>query len=129
MSVPEVFTGFLDAIDNEDRATRTREVLAWVHETYPRLEPVVKWNQPMFTDHSTFIVGFSLATTHLALAPEAKALAHFADRLDRAGYSTTSMITRIPWDEPFPYDLLADMIDYNIKDKKNVTTFWRKPTD
>lgn len=100
-----------------------------MHETYPRLNPQVKSNEPTFTDRSTFIVGFSLATTHLALGPEATAFTHVPDRLDRSGYPTTSMITRIRSDKPFPYDLLAEMIDCNMRDKKNVATFWRKPTD
>ncbi|QCB29217.1 hypothetical protein CENDO_09815 [Corynebacterium endometrii] len=32
----------------------------------------------------------------------------------------------LPWDKPVPYDLLQEIIEFNIADKKEVTTFWRK---
>lgn len=51
----EIFADFLSKIDNEENRTRTEEVLNWIQEKYPQLEPVVKWNQPMFADHGTFI--------------------------------------------------------------------------
>ncbi|MCQ4950818.1 hypothetical protein NE646_14380, partial [Bittarella massiliensis] len=37
---------------------------------FPDLTPKIAWNQPMFTDHGTFIIGFSAAKAHLAVAPE-----------------------------------------------------------
>ena len=123
------FDGFLAGIAREEHRSRTRDVLTWVGATYPRLTPVVKWNQPMFTDHSTFIIGFSVAKKHLAFTPEQKTLALFRDRLEAGGYEATSMIARIRWDAAVPYDLLAEMIEFNIDDKKNVRTFWRTPTD
>jgi uncharacterized protein YdhG (YjbR/CyaY superfamily) len=35
------------------------------------LKEEIKWNQPMFSDHGTFIIGFSIAKEHIAVAPEA----------------------------------------------------------
>lgn len=57
----EVFADYLARIDNQEHRERTEEVLAWVAKKYPNLKPVIKWNQPMFTDHGTFIIGFSVS--------------------------------------------------------------------
>ena len=40
-------------------------------EKFPQLKEENKWNQPMFNDHGTFIIGFSIAKGHIAVAPEA----------------------------------------------------------
>ena len=45
------------------------EVLNWVVQNYPELELRIAWNQPMFTDHGTYIIGFSAASKHMAMPP------------------------------------------------------------
>ncbi|CAB0991938.1 iron chaperone [Corynebacterium diphtheriae] len=35
-------------------------------------------------------------------------------------------MVRLPWDQPIPFDLLRDVIAFNIDDKRDVTSFWRK---
>lgn len=103
-----------------------REVLIWVNETFPMLIPKTAWNQPMFTDHGTFIIGFSAAKGHFSVSPEAQGMAEFFDDIAKSGYSQTSNLFRIQWDEPVDFFLLERIIRYNIKDKKDCTTFWRK---
>ena len=49
----------LETIPNDDNRARMVEVLTWVAERYPELEPRIAWNQPMFTHHGTYIIGFS----------------------------------------------------------------------
>lgn len=63
----EIFSEFLAKIDNPEHRERTEEVLSWVKNKFPNLEPVIKWNQPMFTDHGTYIIGFSVSKKHLAV--------------------------------------------------------------
>lgn len=63
----EAFAEYLAHIDNPQHRARTQEVLAWVTKKFPNLMPKIAWNQPMFTDHSTFIIGFSVAKHHLPL--------------------------------------------------------------
>jgi uncharacterized protein YdhG (YjbR/CyaY superfamily) len=89
------------------------------------MERVVKWNQPMFTDHGTYIIGFSLAKKHMSVAPENKAIEEFSDALEKADYSYTNEIFRIPWDGEVDYALLKKIIEFNIEDKDGVDTFWR----
>ncbi|MFG6115773.1 iron chaperone [Halobacillus sp. MO56] len=122
----EVFAPFLEDIDNPEHRARTEEVLGWVSEKFPDLEPAIKWNQPMFTDHGTFIIAFSIAKKHLAVAPENKGIVHFSDDIKKAGYDHTKQLMRIPWDSPVDYTLLERMISFNIEDKADYTAFWRK---
>lgn len=122
----EVFADFLARIDNPQHRARTKEVLGWVSETFPNLMPAIKWNQPMFTDHGTFIIGFSIAKHHLAVAPERAGIIHFSDDIVRAGYNHSQQLLRLPWDSTVDYSLLEKMIAYNILDKADCSTFWRK---
>jgi uncharacterized protein YdhG (YjbR/CyaY superfamily) len=122
----EAFTEFLDRIDNPLHRARTEEVLVWVAKKFPSLMPKVAWNQPMFTDHDTFIIGFSVSKHHLAIAPEIAGINHFSDEIVQAGYDHTKQLVRIKWDSPLNFSLLEKMIEFNIQDKADCSTFWRK---
>lgn len=122
----EVFAEYLAHIDNPEHRERTEEVLAWVTKKFPELMPKMAWNQPMFTDHGTFIIGFSIAKQHLAVAPERVVIQHFSDEIVQAGYDYTKELVRIRWERPVDFSLLEKMIEFNIMDKADCTTFWRK---
>ncbi|MGG1595511.1 iron chaperone [Terribacillus saccharophilus] len=122
----KAFADYLDQIDNPQHRERTEEVLKWVAEKYPNMEQKIAWNQPMFTDHGTFIIGFSIAKQHLAVAPEKAGIDHFSDDIAQAGYDHTKQLVRIKWDGPVDYSLLGRMIEFNIMEKEDCTTFWRK---
>lgn len=121
----EVFAEYLANIANPQHQARTEEVLAWVILKFPHLEPKIAWNQPMFTDHGTFIIGFSIAKHHLAVAPEKAVINHFSDTIVQAGYNHTQQLVRIQWDKPVDFSLLETLIEFNILDKADCSTFWR----
>ena len=121
----EVFERYLAGIDNPDHQDRTKEVLEWVSREFPNLEPQIKWNTPMFTDHDTYIIGFSTAKQHISISPENAGIAHFADDIAQAGYSATKGLFRIRWNQPVNYELLKKMIEFNIQEKAEYTSFWR----
>jgi hypothetical protein len=122
----EVFSAFLDSIDNPEHRARTEEALTWVAEKFPELVPVVKWNQPMFTHQDTFIISFSVAKNHLAVSPEIAGMIKFADEIEKAGHDHSKMLIRFHFDKPIDYPLLEKMIKFNIEDKAGYPTFWRK---
>ena len=122
----KVFEEYLDRIENPQHRARTEEVLHWVANSFPMLKPKIAWNQPMFTDHGTFIIGFSVAKHHLAVAPEKEGIDHFSDEIIRAGYHHTKQLLRIEWDKAIDYTLLGKIINYNITEKSNCSTFWRQ---
>lgn len=102
------------------------EIFARIMERFPDLNRRMAWNQPMFTDHGTFIIGFSMAIKHMSVAPERAAMERFSDEIKRAGYSAGKELFRIPWDSPVNFELLEKIIRFNIEDKAGCRSFWRK---
>ncbi|MBD2845339.1 iron chaperone [Paenibacillus sp. IB182496] len=121
----ETFDDYLDKLDNPEHRARMNEVLDWVQATFPELTPKIAWNQPMYTDHGTFIVGFSAAKKHWAVSPEPAGMAYILEDIKRAGHDHTKQLVRFPWAKPVDYALLEKMIAFNIADKAECATFWR----
>lgn len=121
----DVFEEYLVKIDNPVHRASVEEVLTWVLEQFPELEPRIAWNQPMFTHHGTYIIGFSVAKAHMAVAPEKAGMDHFEEQLQQAGLDHTKLLIRMKWTSPVNYDLLREIIEFNIADKADCTTFWR----
>lgn len=129
-TIAEFFADHLSRVDDDTQRAVALEVLEWVHERYPALKVRIAWNQPMFTLGDTFIIGFSYAKKHMAIAPERAGILRFADEFDRRGLSYGKMMVRFPWPADgsatsMPLDLLGEMIEFNMKDKQGVTKFWR----
>ncbi len=122
----DVFSPYLDGIDQVTQRPRMEAVLRWVMATFPQLTPRIAWNQPMFTLHGTFIIGFSVSKGHMALSPEAAGIPPFHGDILNAGYSYTKQLVRLPWALPVDYGLLEKIISFNLEDKAGCTTFWRK---
>lgn len=122
----EEFAEYLARIDDLQHRDRMEEVLTWVHENFPALLAKIAWNQPMFTDHGTFIIGFSVSKLHLAVAPEQMTINHFSGDIVEAGYDHTKQLMRIKWDDPVDYSLLERIIAFNVTEKADCSTFWRK---
>lgn len=122
----ESFNKYLSTIEDVNHRSRIGEVLDWISNRFPDLVPKMAWNQPMFTDHGTFIIGFSASKQHFSVAPESRGIKRFSEEITKAGYSYSSNIFRIRWDETIDYALLERIIQYNRKDKADCSTFWRK---
>lgn len=121
----ETFDDFLATIDDSKQRAKLDDVFVWVRKTFPQLEERIAWNQPMFTDHGTFIIAFSVAKAHFAVAPEAVPLEVFQERIQESGYTQTKQLFRIKWSQDVDHDLLRDIIAFNIEDKAGHTSFWR----
>ena len=118
-------TAFLAKIQNAEQRQRLAGLLDWIKGKYPQLKLEYKWNQPMFTDHGTFILAFSVAKHHFSVAPEWRGLQEFMLRIEQAGFDYGTMLFKIKWTDDVPYLLLSDIIDFNIHNKANCPTFWR----
>ena len=122
----DVFSDYLLKINNPEHRARTEEVLEWVSATFKELEPRVAWNQPMFTDHGTFIIGFRSSSKHLSVSAEPEGMEHFTEEIAKSGYEQTKMLFRIKWSEGVDYSLLHRIITFNRSAKSDCKTFWRK---
>lgn len=117
---------FTEKISNPDQRQRLNDLFDWIKGSFPQLETVIKWNQPMFTDHGTFIIGFSVSKKHMSVAPETVTLAAFKEDIEKAGYEHTDNIFKITWAQEIDFALLKKIIDYNIQEKIDYTKFWRE---
>lgn len=130
MATDITFADYLGNLADPKQRTQLQVLFDEIEKAFPQLEQRVAWNQPMYTDHGTFIIGFSAAKAHMSVAIEDVAQAHFLENIDEVGLTRTSKLFRIPWSTDLTAgpvkDLLFEMIQFNIADKKNVTTFWRK---
>ena len=118
------FVTYLDGLHEEEHRIRMEDVLHWVESRFPALEPVVKWNTPMFMHHKTFIIGFSAAKNHMAVGLERVILEHFAEVIREKGYEPAKDIFRIKWDEDVDFTLLETIIRYTMNKKKDSPGFW-----
>ncbi len=122
----EEFKDFIEGIEDTKHRERFLEVIGWVDTHYPHLKKEMKWNEPCYTDHGTFIISFNIAKQHISFCPENKALKVFEEEIKERGYSYGMMIVKIKWKEEIPYDLIQRMIEFNLEDKKECKSFWRK---
>ncbi|HEL1618559.1 TPA: hypothetical protein TXL63_000358 [Streptococcus suis] len=73
----------------------------------------------------TFIIGFSVAKAHISIAPETVTMETFAKDIKEAGYDATSNLFKIKEDQEVNWDLLRNIIAFNMEDKKGYDKFWR----
>lgn len=122
----DILKDYLDSIKIPGQKARMEKLFSWINENFPGLEAVIKWNQPMFVDHGTFIIGFSMARHHMAFSPEEAGITVFSKEIKEAGYEHTKGLAKIKWVDEIDYSLLKRIIEFNIADKKECQTFFRK---
>lgn len=120
------FQPFLEAIEDRSKKERMEEILGNIKTSFPFLCEELKWNQPMYSNNGTFIIGFSISKAHISVAPEAVVMEKFEDDIKNAGYTYTKELFRIKFTDKVDYDLLYKIVAYNIETKKDIKTFWRQ---
>lgn len=78
-------------------AATARSIFAALTSTFPELELVVAWNQPMLRNEQGYVLGLSTTTRHLLLNPfSATVLTDFAAQL--SAYEVNKNTFRVPLD-------------------------------
>ena len=116
---------YLATIPDDNNRERMVDVVVWVGLTYPELELRIAWNQAMFIHHGTYIIGFSAASKHMAVAPERATMIRFEQVMRERGTDFGKMFAHQPWNKPFAYELLDAFIRHQLTDKRHVTSFRR----
>lgn len=114
---------YLATTPNDDNRSRIVEVLDWTAQHYPELELRIAWSQPMFTHHGTYIIGFSAASKHMAIAPERATMIRFEPVMRERSMDFGKMFARQPWNKPFDYELLDAFIQHQFTEKYDITSF------
>ena len=115
---------YLDSIADSDHRDEFNELLNWVHATWPQLVCEIKWNQPMFTDHGTFIIGFTALTNHVTVGSEPRAFEHAVPLIEQQHLKRGKKTFQIPYGRSDAWEVLEQIIDSTIADKRDVQTFW-----
>lgn len=121
----KILNEYIEKFSDAHQKKRLKEIFTWMASTFDALHVEVKWNQPMFMLEKTFIIAFSPSKKHLSVAPEQACLNHFEAAITARGFKRSKELWMIPWDRDIPYDLLHDMVAFNINEKAGMTQFWR----
>lgn len=74
----------------------------------------------MFTHHGTYIIGFSLASKHMAMNPKRATMIRFEPIMRERGTDFGKMFARQPWNKPFDFQLLDAFIQHQLAEKQAV---------
>ena len=120
-----LFKPYLEKIEDEKDRKKVRDVYKWIEDQFPDLQREVKWSTPLYSHHGTFIIGVKPARKHFSINPEFKGIDVFSDKIKKAGYTHEKMTYKIKYSDEVDYELLKEIIEYNIEDKKDAVKFWR----
>jgi len=82
-----------------------------IHQVAPLAQERISYQMPSFWQGQT-LIWFAATAHHIGIYPTAAGVAAFADRL--TCYDTSKGTIRIPWSEPTPFDLIADITRFRI---------------
>jgi uncharacterized protein YdhG (YjbR/CyaY superfamily) len=103
---------YLAQFDESKRKT-VLTVFAAVTSKYPKLDPVIAWNQPMLKLGTQYVFGATVLKNHILLAPWSKdVLGAFSERLST--YEVNKKTFKIPVDWKVDKKLLRDLVAARI---------------
>lgn len=90
-----------------------RAILSALQKSFPKLELVIAWNQPMLKYQDAYVFGVSVQKQHILIAPfDAEVLEALAPRLTE--YQVNKKTVRVPVDWKVDAKLLRDMVKPQI---------------
>ncbi|MEO8576506.1 MAG: DUF1801 domain-containing protein [Gemmatimonadales bacterium] len=100
-----------------------RRMYATLKSVAPEAEETIKWGTPFFVE-PRFLFAFSAFKSHLSFAPKPEALKAFARELEK--HTITRNTLRIPYDKPFPEDLVRKIAEYSLRvvNGRETQGFW-----
>lgn len=128
MAKYETLAEYLASISKPENAQQLSALLDSIKTQYPQLALRIAWNQPMFTDHDTFIIGFSAASKDIAVSVEAPIFEKYLTQIKALGYRATKRQFHVTWGTEIDATLLHHLIDEAIAYKQGMTTFWAPKT-
>ena len=120
----ETLNEYLETMPEIDKREKLESIINWILEEFPQLNLEIKWNQPMFIDHGTFIIAISFARHHMSVSPEKVILDRFAEEIKTSKYKMTKMLFHIKYVQEVDYNLLRNIINASIEEKKDYDKFW-----
>jgi len=82
------------------------QVRAVIGRAAPLAEERISYGMPSFWQGKT-LIWYAATKHHLGIYPTAAGIEAFADQL--TVYDTAKGTIRVPWDQPIPYELIAEI--------------------
>ena len=100
----------------KDQETAIRRFADYVETTYPDLELVLAWNQPMFKLGKKYLIGFMPAKNHINLLTMTNTpVTHFSERLSAYRHGTRSI--SVPFDWNIDEELIKDILLFRAEEE------------
>ncbi len=96
----------------EDVQVILSNIREMILKEFPDAEEKFSWNMPQIY-YKGNVVWFANFKAHIGLYPEPLAIVEFQERL--VGYKTTKGAIQFKKKEEIPYDLIMDIVRFNIK--------------
>ena len=104
---PETIEEYILAQDESIR-DQLQSVRVVLRSTLPDAVEKISWSMPTYwKDHN--IIHFAAQKKHIGLYPGPDAVAHFAEKLDQAGYKYSKGSIQIPYSDELPLQLIAEI--------------------
>lgn len=82
-----------------------------IRQNAPEAKEKISWGMPTF-HQKVNIIHFAAHKNHIGIYPGPEAMEHFAGRLK--DYKTSKGALQLPLDKPVPYELVAEMVRFNL---------------
>lgn len=90
-------TSYFDSIDPAAAST-AREIFAAITKSFPKLELITAWNQPVLKSNGGYVLGLSAAKNHLTINPFSKSvIEEFADDMVDLGVGKHTFKVPVGW--------------------------------
>ena len=93
-----------------------------LQEVAPDASETLKWGKPAFISDTVLFV-YSAHKSHLSFVPTGPALKPFEKEI--AGYTVNKDSIQIPYDRPFPSELIRKIAAYRVKDVVENNAKWK----
>jgi len=107
-----------------------QEILKQVRQTIRRAAPEaqerISWQMPTFWQQEN-LIHFAAAKTHLGIYPGDSGVRVFADKLK--GYKTSKGAIQVPFAEPFPLELIAQITRFRVQESAGRTKGGTNPKE
>jgi uncharacterized protein YdhG (YjbR/CyaY superfamily) len=88
------------------------KVRCTIRENAPNATEKISWSMPTFRQGEN-LIHFASFKKHLGIYPGDLTLSPFIDKLDE--YKHTKGAIQFPYDKPIDYDLIAEIVQYKVK--------------
>ena len=123
VNVVKIFKPYLEKIEDAKDRAKVEAVFDWI-DTNSGLVHAVKWSTPMYTKDDIYYCS-QAGEKIFSINPEAAGIETFSSKIKAAGYDHEQMTFKIKYSDTVDYELLREIIEFNIEDKKDSSKFWR----